>query len=147
MNKQQIRARQRARQLILQALYQWLVAKHPMVEVEAQFRAINNMHQVDEVYFSEVLKGIEMHCPEIDAAFIPFLDRKLQELNPVELSILRLSAYELLFRIETPYRIILEESVLLAKTFGAQDGFRYVNGVLNQLARQVRPTEIQQPNG
>jgi N utilization substance protein B len=129
---------------VLQALDHWRVADHPMSEVEAQFRAVNKMDKVDELYFSQLIRGVETHCEQIDSEFVPFLDRQLAELNPVELCILRLSGYELLFCPETPYRIILEEAVLLAKAFGAQDGFRYVNGVLNQVARKVRTTEIQQ---
>lgn len=142
MDKQKIRARQRARQLALQALYQWWIAKHSMIEVEAQFRAVNTMEKIDDVYFSQLIHGVDKNQKQIEEYFEPFLDRGIHELNPVELAVLRLSAYELIFCPETPYRIILEESVLLAKTYGSQDGFRYVNGVLNQLAKKVRAVEI-----
>jgi transcription antitermination protein NusB len=146
VNKEKIRARQRARQLALQALYQWWIAKHTMIEVEAQFRSINKMDKVDDAYFSQLIHGVDKHLKQIEENFEPFLDRGLHELNPVEHAVLRLSTYELIYCPETPYRIILEESVLLAKTYGSQDGFRFVNGVLNKLARKVRSVEIQHQN-
>jgi N utilization substance protein B len=142
MNKLQIRARQKARQMAVQALYQWKMSQDPMVDIEAQFRSIHSMEKVDGDYLSFVLQGIEKNKEAVDQSFEPYLDRALHELNPVELSVLRLGAFELQFCPETPYRIILEEAVLLTKTFGSQDGFRYVNGVLNQCARIWREHEI-----
>ena len=82
------------------------------------------------------------HLSEIESKVSPFLDRTWQQLNPIELTILRLSSFELLYCQELPYRVILNEAVLLGKQFGSQDGYRYVNGVLNNLAKEVRRAEI-----
>ncbi|MCX7114861.1 MAG: transcription antitermination factor NusB [Gammaproteobacteria bacterium] len=147
MQKKEIKAKQRARQLAVQSLYQWSMTQQPVEEIEAQFFSMNDMEKIDGPYFSELLRGILLHLDEIDTAFTPFLDRPINELQPVELSVLRVAGYELMFSLETPYRIILDESVNLAKTFGAQDGYRYVNGVLNQLAKVVRQVEISMHHG
>ena len=136
-----INARRRARKLALQALYQWHMSKTDAKEIEAQFNAINNMQKVDVDYFTRLLHGVIKELSNIDSAFTPLLDRPHQQLNPVELSILRLSTFELLYCLEVPYRIILDESVSLAKTFGSQDGHRYVNGVLHNLALNARKLE------
>ena len=143
MNNQEIREKRRARKLALQALYQWHMSGTAPSEVEAQFCAINNMAKVDHAYFSCLLHGIPAEINALHAAFIPFLDRTLESLDPIELTILRLSTFELMHRLEIPYRVVLDESVALAKTFGSQDGYRYVNGVLHQLAQKLRATEIE----
>ncbi|OGV27523.1 MAG: N utilization substance protein B [Legionellales bacterium RIFCSPHIGHO2_12_FULL_37_14] len=141
MNKQQIRARQRARELAVQAVYQSIMANQPMVEVEAHFQPVINKDKMDVSYFVKLIKGVEANLQEIDTAYTPYLDRKPEELSPVEKSILRLASFELIFCPDIPFKVVLEEAVLLAKTFGAQDSFRYVNGVLNQLAGKVRVYE------
>lgn len=142
MNKHDIKARHKARELALQALYQWLIAQQPVEAIEAQFYHTNDMQKVDAVYFSKLLKEVLKNLVEIDAAFSPFLDRPFTDLHPVELSVLRMGSYELLFALEIPYRVVLDEAISLAKTFGAQDGYRYVNGVLNQLAKVARFNEV-----
>ncbi|MCP0913021.1 MULTISPECIES: transcription antitermination factor NusB [Legionella] len=142
MDNQDIKGKRRARKLALQALYQWLMSGSEPTEIEAQFRAGNDMSKVDGNYFRRVLYGVPEHVKELEAAFTPFLDRPIQSLNPIELTVLRLSAFELMHCPELPYRVVLDEAVLLTKTFGSQDGYRYVNGVLNNLAQQVRMVEI-----
>lgn len=141
MKKQKIRARQRAREMAVQAIYQRFVADQAMSAVEAQFRTIIKPDKVDVEYFADLIQGVEKNCSVIDMEFTPYLDRKLSELNPVERSILRLSSYEMLFCLEIPFKIIIEEAILLAKTFGAQDSYKYINGVLNQLANKIRLQE------
>jgi N utilization substance protein B len=141
-SKQDIRAKQRARKLVVQALYQWAMSQTPPYDIEAEFRAIHTMNKVDVAYFSRLLQGVVKNVTQIDTAFIPHLDRELSLLNPVELAILRLGAFELIFCIEIPYRVVLDESVSLARHFGSQDGYKYVNGVLNKMAQGVRPLEI-----
>lgn len=143
MNNQEIREKRRARKLALQALYQWHMSGTAPGEVEAQFCAINNMTKVDGAYFSCLLHGIPAEINALHAEFIPFLDRPLESLDPIELTILRLSTFELMHRLEIPYKVVLDESVALAKTFGSQDGYRYVNGVLHQLAKKLRVHEIE----
>lgn len=142
MEKQLIRGKRRARKLAVQALYQWLMSGSDLFEIEAQFRVANNMEKVDTEYFCRILHGVPKHLTTLEDAFIPFLDRPIQGLNPIELTVLRIGAFELFNCLETPYRVVLDESISLAKEFGSQDGHRYVNGVLNNLAKQVRVVEI-----
>lgn len=142
MSIQTIQGKRRARKLALQALYQWLMNKTEVYEIEAQFHAINDMSKVDSDYFHRLLQGVIVNQQAVEDAFLPFLDRPIVGLNPIELSVLRLSGYELLYCPEIPYRVVLDEAVSLAKLFGSKDGHRYVNGVLNNMARKVRATEI-----
>ena len=142
MEKQSISGKRKARKLALQALYQWLMSGSDLHEIEAQFRVANNMARVDVDYFCRLLYGVSEHIKELEASFTPFLDRELHELNPIELTALRIGSFELHHCPEVPYKVVLDESILLTKDFGSQDGYRYVNGVLNGLARQVRSVEI-----
>ena len=146
MEKESIRGKRRARKLALQALYQWSLSGHEIYEIETQFRIANNMDRVDADYFCRILHGVLGDLASLEANFIPFLDRPLEELNPVELAALRLGTFELLHCPEIPYRVVLDESVSLTREFGSQEGHRYVNGVLNNLARQIRKVEISLDN-
>ncbi|KTC68242.1 hypothetical protein Lbir_2844 [Legionella birminghamensis] len=143
MEKEAIRGKRRARRLALQALYQWLMSGHDLHEIEAQFRVANNMEKVDADYFCRLLYGVPKHLQELESGFETYLqDRSLQELNPIEHTVLRIGAYELTHCPEIPYKVVLDEAVSLAREFGSQDGHRYVNGVLNNLSRTVRSMEI-----
>jgi N utilization substance protein B len=142
VEKKIVGGKRRARKLALQALYQWLMSGSDLPEIEAQFRAINNMAKVDGEYFSHLLYGVPKHVQELETSFSPYLDREVSALNPIELTVLRIGSFELFHCPEVPYKVVLDESILLAKEFGSQDGHRYVNGVLNNLARQVRSVEI-----
>jgi N utilization substance protein B len=143
VSNQSISGKRRARKLALQSLYQWLMAGTPLTDIEAQFCATNDMDKVDIDYYRRLLYGIPKELSAIEAAITPFLDRPIESLNPIELTILRLCAFELFHCMEIPYRVILDESVSLARAFGSQDGHRYVNGVLHNMAQIVRKTEIQ----
>ena len=142
MEKGSISGKRRARKLALQALYQWLMAGSDLQEIEDQFRMVNNMAKVDTDYFCRLLYGIPKHLVELETQIAPFLDRKLGELNPIELTTLRIGCFELLYCPEIPYKVVLDESISLTKDFGSQDGHRYVNGVLNNVAQQARKLEI-----
>lgn len=146
MEKKSIRGKRRARKLAVQALYQWSMTGHEIYEIETQFRVANNMEKVDTEYFCRLLYGIPESLSALEEQLSPYLDRPITSLNPVELSVLRLSAFELLHCLEIPYRVVLDEAVSLAKEFGSQDGHRYVNGVLNNLARKARAVEINLDN-
>lgn len=141
MEKQEIKARRLSRKLALQALYQWLMSKNQLTDIEAQVRALSTAEKMDEIYFKRLIYGVDQYLEEIEAAFIPFLDRPVEQLNPVEHTILRMCSFELLFVPEIPFRVVLDESILLARTFGSQEGHRYVNGVLDSLGKQVRAVE------
>lgn len=135
-------ARRKARRFALQALYQWHIAGGNLGEIEAQFRSENAMHKVDLPFFHELLHKIPANIGPLDEHLVPLLDRKKEDLGVVELSALRIGAYELCYRIDIPYRVCINEAVELTKVFGAEDSYRYINGVLDKLARTVRTTEI-----
>jgi N utilization substance protein B len=135
-------ARRQARTLAMQALYSWHMAGQSLNEIEAQFRVDNDFTAVDGAYFHEILHGVPRQKTEIDGAFESLLDRPLDEIDPVELSILRLSTYELKNRIDIPYRVVINEGIELAKVFGATDGHKFVNGVLDKLAPRLRADEV-----
>jgi transcription antitermination protein NusB len=142
MNNHTINGKRRARKLALQSLYQWFMAGDDLTSIEAQFHAMNNMEKVDIEYYRRLLYGVPKELPSIESSLQTVLDRSIAQLNPVELTILRLCTFELLHCLEIPYRVILDESVSLAKAFGSQDGHRYVNGVLHNLAQTVRKIEV-----
>lgn len=135
-------ARRKARHYGMQALYQWQMTKYPVSEVEMQFLADYDFDKVDVEYFHDIIHHIPANLAELEQAFTPFLDRDIDDLDPIELSLLRLGSYELVKRIDIPYKVVINEAVALAKKFGATDGHKYINGVLDQLAQQVRTTEI-----
>lgn len=134
-------ARRQARSLAMQALYQWHMAGQALNEIEAQFYVDNDFKKVDTEYFKTILHAVPAKVTEIDDAFAPLLDRPIQEIDPVELAILRLATFELLERIDIPYRVVINEGVELAKVFGATDGHKFVNGILDKLAPKVRTAE------
>jgi N utilization substance protein B len=140
-DKPKIAHRKKARTLLVQALYQWQISGYPINAIEAQYRA-DNIGKVDWDYFHTVFTTIAESADALDALFEPFLDRELKQLNPIELAILRLGAYELTQRIDIPYRIVINEAIELAKQFGAAESHKYVNGVLDKLAKQKRQIEI-----
>lgn len=146
MDKQVIKGRRRARKLSLQALYQWLMTGGEPYEIEAQFHAMNDMTKVNTDYFHQLIHGVIEQCDDLEEGLVPYLDRPIKDLNPIELTILRLSSFELLHCHQIPYRVVLDEAVSLAKAFGSQDGHRYVNGVLNNLAQKARAIEIRSEN-
>jgi N utilization substance protein B len=136
-------ARRKARHYAMQALYQWQMADNNLNAIEAEFHADNDMKNVDTQYFHELLHKVPQQLTEIEAAFGPFMqDRSLTELDPVTQSLLRLSTYELMFRIDVPYKVVINESVSLAKKFGAADSHKFINGVLDKLAAEKRQIEV-----
>lgn len=134
--------RRRARKIALQAIYQWQLNAEPTSNIEAQFLAEANANKIDLEYFSDLLRGVIKNSAAIDEQITPFLDRKITELNPVELAVLRLASYELMFHLEVPYKVVINEALELAKTFGSVEGHKYVNGVLDKVARTIRSTEM-----
>ena len=132
--------RKKARSLLVQALYQWQISDYPVNAIEAQYRA-DNVGKIDWDYFHDMFVGIASSTQTLDNSFIPLLDRDMSQLNPIELAILRLGAYELSSRIDIPYRVVINESIELAKKYGATGSYKYVNGVLDKLARQSRLVE------
>lgn len=135
-------ARKRSRRLAVQALYQWQLADASLREIEAQFLEEQDFRLADVEYFRELLHQVPAHLDVLDEALSPYMERRMAEVDPVERAILRIAAYELQQRIEIPYRVVLNEAVALAKTFGATDSHKYVNAVLDKAARQLRAFEV-----
>jgi N utilization substance protein B len=135
-------ARRKARKMALQALYQWQVAETPVHELLAQFAVDQDLSKIDREYFSEVVRGVTTNKSDLDATLETCIDREIAKMTPIELTILRMGAFELSHRIDVPYRVVINEGVELAKAFGAADGHKYVNGVLDKLSKQLRATEI-----
>ena len=133
--------RRKARHFGLQALYQWTLSGASAADIEAEFRIDNDFQHTDGEYFSAVLKGVVADVDAIEALFSPALDRKLEELDPIERNLLRLGTFELRDRIDVPYKVVINEAVALAKKFGATDSHRYINGVLDEVARDLRTVE------
>ena len=143
-------ARRRAREAALQGLYQWLVGRQDIASIEGQLMEQDEFADVeartDMRHYREVLHGCIEQAEVLRSGFAPFLDRPVNELSPIEHGILLIGAYELQHRAEIPYRVVINEAVELAKSFGGTDGFRYVNGVLDKLAQQLRPAEALRRN-
>ncbi|AOU97301.1 N utilization substance protein B [Acidihalobacter yilgarnensis] len=139
--RQLSRARHAARRLAVQSLYQWqLTGDHPK-DILAQFKEERPLGDADMDYFRELLLGVPEHLQAIDAAIAPYLDRPLDRVDPVERAILRLAGYEMMQRLDVPYRVVINEAVDLAKVFGAEQGHRFINGVLDKAVRQLRAVE------
>jgi len=135
-------ARRRARRLLAQALYQWQLGGADATEIERQFRSTDEFARVDAEYFHEVLRGVVECADALDARIAPLLDRRPTELDHVERALLRLGAFELCHRIDVPWRVVIDECVALARTFGAEQSHKYINAVLDALARSERPREV-----
>ena len=133
--------RRKARHFGLQALYQWTLSGASATDIEDEFRVDNDFQHTDGEYFSAVLKGVVGDVDALEALFSSALDRKLEELDPIERNLLRLGTFELRDRIDVPYRVVINEAVALAKKFGATDSHRYINGVLDRVARDLRTVE------
>ncbi len=136
-------ARHRARILAMQAIYQWQFTQEPPTEIEIQFHEDNDMAKVDTAYFTEILHNVPKNLTELDNYIDQAIDRPFHELNPVELAILRIALYELIYRQDVPYKVIINEALQVTKKFGAQEGFKFVNGVLDRLAKILRTLEVQ----
>ena len=134
-------ARSRARRRALQALYAWQLSGSHMNAVIEQFRHEQDMEVADLDYFEDLLHGVAAHVDELDKALKPFVDREVAQIDPIERAVLRLAAYELKFRPDVPYRVILNEAIEVTKRFGAEHGHSYVNGVLDKLAADLRAVE------
>jgi len=135
-------ARTKSRRALLQALYQWQVGKQPLPEIEAWFRAEQDLRGADLAYFHDLLYQIPACIAELDTTLLSLAERQENDIDTVELTVLRIGAYELRYRLDIPYRVVINEAVELVKRFGAEDGYRFVNGIINRLAHQLRATEI-----
>ncbi|MES2888638.1 MAG: transcription antitermination factor NusB [Pseudomonadota bacterium] len=135
--------RRRSRELALQGLYQWRLSAAEAGVVDAHMREQEEFAKCDKPHFDALLHGCIRGAAELDKLIIPHLDRPTKELSPVEHGVLLIGAYELQHCIDIPYKVVINEGVELAKSFGGTDGHKYVNGVLDKLAQDLRPVEVQ----
>jgi N utilization substance protein B len=134
--------RHNARRYALQAMYQWQVAGAPIHEIEQEFIKEHIDKKVDMEYFKELIYGIPENKEAVDNAIKPFLHRSMSDIDPVELAVLRLATYELLKRPDVPYRVIINEALQLTKKFGSVEGYKFINGILDRIAKANREVEI-----
>ncbi len=135
--------RRKARHYGMQALYQWHMAGASLATIEAEFRADYDFAHVDLEYFQALLHEVPGRVDELEARLLPLLDRGIDELDPIERTLLRMGSWELAERLDVPYKVVINEAVALAKKFGATDSHKYVNGVLDKAARELRKVEIE----
>ena len=136
-------ARSRARRRALQALYAWQLSSSPIDKVIEQFRSEQDMEIADLEYFDALVRGVEKHADELDAVLSRFIDRTMAQVDPIERAVLRIAAFELAYRPDVPYRVVINEAIETTKRFGAEHGHTYVNGVLDRAATEWRAQEIQ----
>jgi len=136
------RSRSMARRCVMQALYQWQMTNQNVEEIVEQYRTEQDMGKADVPYFEELLRQVVLRVNELDVLLEPVLDRPIREVDPVEAAILRMSTYELIGHPDVPFRVVINEAVELAKKFGATNGHKYVNGILDKLASSLRPQEV-----
>ena len=134
--------RHNARRFLVQALYQWQMTGDDVGEILLSFMKTMNIKKTDAEYFQTLLRAIPKQATALDALYTPYLDRSLEAIGPVELSILRIASYELQYGIEIPYRVIINEAIELAKTFGPEESFKYINSILDKVAEKSRSIEI-----
>lgn len=135
--------RARARQFIVQALYQHLVGKHDSATIDTFTRDLTGFHKGDSAHFDAVFYGCVEHAQELNALIEPKLDRAWDEISPIEHACMWIGVYEFKYCLDVPWRVVLNECIELAKSFGGSDGYKYVNGVLHALATELRSSEMQ----
>ena len=138
-NRNNIRQRVKARQNTVQALYQWLITNKDLDEVIAEFENDKyKLAKTDVDYFRSLLKGTITYHEELDAKIINLLDRPIEELDTIERAILHIGCYELEYNNDIPWKSVINESIELAKIFGAEDSYKYINGILDKVAKELR---------
>lgn len=142
MGKNSITGRKKARRLALQALYGWSMTHNDLRDVEAHIFEQHAGENFDKEYFRVLLHNIPNEIESLENSLKPHLNLKIEELDLVELNVLRIAAFELRNRVDIPYRVVINEALELTKTYGSVDGFKFVNGVLDKLARELRKGEF-----
>lgn len=131
-------ARRKARRLAIQAIYSWQLSENSISDIEAEFLTDNDVSKVDVEYFQDLIRGVAAQASSLDASLSPFTDRPFADLDQIERAILRVAGYELKFRVDVPYKVVMNEAIELAKAFGADDSHRFVNGVLDKAVDSLR---------
>lgn len=133
--------RKQARVLALQALYGWLMSGNDIKQIELSMVTTNDMKKVDMEYFQAILAGVSKDVVSLDKKYKPYLGRLPEELDPIEKSIMRLATYELVERFDTPYKVVINEAIELAKSFGAEESHKFINGALDKAVKTLRKDE------
>lgn len=133
--------RKMARRYALQALYGWALSDNTLTDIENHVLLEHSEDKFDRAYFSTLLHEIPKQVATLDSLMSPYLSRKLEDVSPIELTVLRISVYELKERLDVPYKVVINEALELAKTFGSQDSHKFVNGVLDKVAKDLRGAE------
>ena len=145
LSREQRNLRTRARRRALQAVYAWQLSGYAMDAIQEQFAHEQEAETADLEYFHALIFGVEAELAELDALLRPFLDRDIDQVDPIERAVLRMASWELSRRLDTPGRVVLNEALELAKRFGSNQGHTFVNGILDPLARQLRASELAAP--
>lgn len=135
-------ARSLARERAMQALYQWQMTGQDLTDIEQQFIDEQDMKNVDKKYFKELLHGVPKRIEEFDTLCTELLSRPIEQVDPVERAILRIGLYELTKRVDIPYRVVINEAVELAKSFGGEAGHKFINGTLDKASKSLREVEV-----
>ena len=135
--------RHRAREFALQGIYQWLLNQEDTGVIDAHIRNAHGFEKADAEHFDILLHGVIKNVEFLRSSIAPFIDRSIEELSPIEHAVLMIGTWELVHSPEIPYRVVINEAVELAKLYGATDGHKFVNGVLDRIAAETRSTEIQ----
>lgn len=130
--------RSHARRAALQAIYQWQLTDQDLQTIEQQFLNEESMSKADVAYFHDLVCHVVRESRTLDAALVPWLDRPMAQVDPIARAILRIAVYELRYRFDVPWRVTINEAIKLAKTFGAEQSHRYINGILDKVAHAVR---------
>ena len=138
--------RRKSRELVLKAVYRGMINASELKQIIADAKEDPEYIKADENYFKHLLEGVTGRVTELDSQISVYIDRKLEELSPVEHAILRISSFELMFDMSIPYRVAINEGVELAKLYGGVDGHKYINGVLDKVAASARPNEFGKKN-
>jgi N utilization substance protein B len=137
------KGRSNARKKALQALYQWHMSGNDLAEIESQFHEEQNMDKVDLEYFHALLHQVPAEVNALDQLIDQYSNRKDDEIDPIEQSVLRLAAYEIKHRIDVPYKVVISEAISLAKMFGSDKSHVFINSILDKLAKQLRSHEVE----
>ena len=135
------KSRRKAREFALKGLYEWKLSGNDVASIALHLRDEEGYNTIDDKYFLILLNGVVLEADALETAITPYLDRKLAELSPIESAVLLIGAYEALHCPDVPYRVVINEAVELAKSYGGTDGHKYVNGVLDKLLQVARPHE------
>jgi N utilization substance protein B len=136
------KARSRARRMAMQGLYEWQLSDNAPQDILISYHQQHDLSKVDRDYFQTLLLGIPKNIQELDQTLTPYLSRPIKEIDPIELAILRLATYEFINCLDVPYRVVINEAVELAKTFGGEAGHKFVNGILDKVATSTRSAEV-----